>query len=179
MERSENQRRFQRSKVSERKLGKWLLEFDGPDPRWANISSSNARVGHITGLRFDCVSKTYAAERKNVRLPKTFLNWWHLILDVAETQGKEALLTIEPTNVIIAPRRTTPELHIITAKRHEALLRAERMVGEMSTESPSNNTPNLTSSTNTPGYSLPKMAEIDKGAFRAVPKPVKKVKAKR
>lgn len=125
---NEIQRRIRRSKESERVLGKWLLKYDGPDPRWAGISSSTGRVGHITNLQFDCISLHYAAENKQVKMPATMLKWWIQIQQVAATQGKDALLRIEPTNdvkILGAPRKV-PSLHIIDEDRHAELLRKEK-----------------------------------------------------
>lgn len=130
---NEIQRRIRKSKESERTLGKWLLKHDGDDPRWSGISSSTGRVGFITNLQFDVVSKTYAAENKNVKMPATYLKWWLQILDVARTQGKEALLRIEPTNdvkILGIPKKVS-SLHIITEERHAELLRKEKLADSL------------------------------------------------
>lgn len=127
---SDAQRRLRRSKQSERDLGHWLLEHDDPDPRFKGIASSTGRVGHITSLQFDVISKKYAAENKQVRLPAKILRWWKQINDVAVDQGKDALLRIEPTNeqlsVPVRLRKKVPSLHIITEDRHAELLAAEK-----------------------------------------------------
>lgn len=123
---NDTQRRLRRAKQSERDLGHWLQKHDGPDPRLKGIASSTGRVGHITQMRYDVTSKTYAAENKQVKLPARILNWWLLINDVAATAGKEALLRIEPTNLPLGSRKRIPELHVITAERHAELLQAER-----------------------------------------------------
>lgn len=121
------QRRIKRSKQSERDLGHWLLEHDGPDPRMAGITSSTGRVGHITQLQYDVASLHYAAENKQIKLPARFLQFWLQIIDVANSAGKNPLLRIEPTNVLVGQfRKKAPELHIITAERHAELLQAER-----------------------------------------------------
>lgn len=121
---SDIQRRIKRSKQSERDLGHWLKEHDGPDPRFWGIASSTGRVGHITALQYDVVSKTYAAENKQVKMPAKFIQWWMQIIDVANREGKEPLLRIEPTNVLTGTlRKKAPEMHILTASRHAELLR--------------------------------------------------------
>ncbi len=128
-------RRLRRSKNSERDLGKWLLKNDGPDPKWSGIASSTGRVGQITNLQFDCVSLHYAAENKQVRLPATMLKWWIQIIGVATLQGKDALLSIEPTNVVAVhgvPKKPM-RMHIITEERHSELLRKERAYDERET----------------------------------------------
>lgn len=127
------QRRIKRSKQSERDLGHWLQRHDGEDPRWTGIASSALRVGHITNLQFDCVSKTYVAENKQVKMPVTMFKWWLQINQVSIQQGKEALLRIEPTNdvkIMGIPKKPS-SLHVITEERHAELLRKERIADEI------------------------------------------------
>ena len=124
---SDIQRRIKKSKQSERDLGHWLILNDGPDPRLVyGAAASTGRVGHITALQYDVASKTYAAENKNVKLPIKFVQWWMQIIDVAAREGKEPLLRIEPSNVLVGPRKKVPEMHIITAERHAELLKYEK-----------------------------------------------------
>lgn len=126
---SEAQRRFRRSKESERDLGRWLLKHDGLTDHWKAIASSTGRVGQITGLQFDCVSDNYAAENKQVKLPATIFKWWLQINQIAQTHHKDALLRIEPTNEvksIIGVPKGAASLHIITEERHAELLRKEK-----------------------------------------------------
>jgi hypothetical protein len=121
------QRRIKKSKQSERDLGHWLQEHDGPDPRMKGITSSTGRVGHITQLQYDVASLHYSAENKQVKLPAKIVQWWMQIIDVATNNGKEPLLRIEPTNVLVGVfRKKAPEMHIITASRHAELLQKER-----------------------------------------------------
>ena len=124
--RSEIQRRIARSKQSERDLGKWLLEHDGPDPLWQRLTSSTGRVGHITNLQFDVVSATYAAENKQMRLPVNWMVIWLKILEIAAKHGKEPLLVLEPTNALPNTRTKIPKWHVITQDRHAELLRIEK-----------------------------------------------------
>lgn len=123
-------RRLRRAKVAERDMGKFLIEHDGPDPKLrpgGGIVSSSGRVGHITALRFDVLSFTYAGESKQVRLPAMLLKWWTLLTDVSKEQGKEPLLRWVPSNELPSGRRVAvPPMHIITEARHEELLRFER-----------------------------------------------------
>ncbi len=122
------QRRIRRSKDVERSAGKWAQRNDGIDPQWANVSSSTSRVGHITQLQFDVVSTHYAIEVKNVKLPATILKWWLQIVGVATLHGKDALLYIQPSNVVNVrgvPKRPMT-MHVITEERHSELLRKER-----------------------------------------------------
>lgn len=127
---SDAELRLKRSKQSERDLGHWLLDHDGPDLRFKGIASSTGRVGHITNLQFDVISKTYAAENKQVRVPALLWRWWKKITDVAIDQGKEPLLRIDPTNQDLSVparlRKRIPSLHILTEGRHAELLDAEQ-----------------------------------------------------
>lgn len=129
---SDTQRRLRRSKQSERDAAKWLLEHDGPDPKWSHITSSTGRVGFITGLQFDAVSINYVLENKQVKVPARLFKWWLQINQIAVDRGKDALLRLEPTNIQIgvpaALRKKVSALHIITDRHHAELLdaRAER-----------------------------------------------------
>ena len=115
------------SKDSERRLGRWLLEHDGPDPRpgfapGGGLVTSTGRVGHIHELQYDVPSKSYAAENKNVLLNKTWTEWWLKVIAKAMDAGKQPLLRIEPSNKPVK----VPDMHIITAERHAQLLAYER-----------------------------------------------------
>lgn len=115
------------SKESERVLGRWLLEHDGPDQRpgfapGGGLVTTTGRIGHIHELQYDVASRTYAAENKRVLLNKTWTEWWLKVIARAMEAGKEPLLRIEPSN---RPIRI-PEMHVITKERHAQLLAAER-----------------------------------------------------
>jgi hypothetical protein len=63
------------------------------------------------------------AENKNIKLPAKWTQWWLQILDIAASNGKDALLRIDPTNIPTGSRKHVPEMHIISAERHGELLR--------------------------------------------------------
>ena len=129
---SDAQRRIKRSKQAERDLGHWLLKHDGKDPRLSGLTTSTGRVGHLTHLQFDVLSKSYAAECKQVKVPAKLFGWWRQIVSIATTQGKDALLYIEPTNTDVQGKKIrVPELHILTAERHAELLRKEKIADEV------------------------------------------------
>lgn len=120
------QRRLRKSKDVERDVGRWLMEHDGPDPLMSGIASSTGRVGHITGMQIDVLSKSYATEVKNIKMPVKFLAFWDKIVQRAIERGKEPLLVLEPSNLQIGMRKHVPRLHIITEDRHQELLAAEK-----------------------------------------------------
>lgn len=125
-DRDSARRLLRRSKESERKMGRWLLKHDGPDPRFrpgGGLVTTTGRVGHITGLQFDTLSKTYAGENKNIKVWAGLWGFWKQIVDKAREQGKEPVLRIEPSN---EDKSGYPVLHIITEERHAALLDLER-----------------------------------------------------
>lgn len=130
---NDNQRRLRRSKDAERYVAKWYLYHDSEDPVWKHITSSSGRVGFITGLQFDTVSRTYAVEVKNIKVPANLWKFWMQIVNIAKGQGKEPALVIVPTNEGLGIQRTYPNLHIISETRHEQLLRAERLWDKAST----------------------------------------------
>lgn len=138
---SEIKRRLRRSKDAERRMGKWLLANDGADPRLRpgmGTVTSTGRVGHITALRFDTLSRSYAGESKQVIVPSKLWKWWILINQVAFENGKLPLIRIEPTNQ--SPTHVNgkpiPYLHILTEERHAELLRAERRLLEIEGDQP-------------------------------------------
>jgi hypothetical protein len=130
-ERNDIQRRLRRAKDWERQLGRWLLEHNGPDPRYrlgGGLVTTTGRVGHITGLRFDVLSVSYTGEAKNEKVPAKWWKYWILICQKAVEEGKHPFLAIKPTNddgqTIMG--QPVPRLHLISEQRHEELLDIER-----------------------------------------------------
>lgn len=121
---SDAQRLLRRSKDSERDLARFLMKNDGPDPRMTGIASSTGRVGHITNMQVDVLSRSFAAENKHVIVGKKLLQWWKQINDVAVTHKKDALLRIHPSNDLLGKK--VPDLYVITGERLAELLEAER-----------------------------------------------------
>lgn len=81
-------------------------------------------------MRFDVVSKHYAGEVKNHKVPSQLWKWWQQIVDIAITHGKDPLIIWYPTNVpskTIGVPKKVPPFHIISEERHEELLRKERI----------------------------------------------------
>lgn len=120
-----------RSKDSERSIARRMLEVDGPDPMFKNIASSTGRIGFITGMRIDAVSKSYVTENKNRKLPVWLIKAWELINQRAIDFDKNALLHIEPPNMpreipINGTKHKLSTLAIITQTRHEELIKAEK-----------------------------------------------------
>jgi hypothetical protein len=132
------QRRIARSRQKERDSGKWLLENDGPDPKWEHIASSTGRTGQINDLQMDVVSKHYAGEVKNIRMSLKLLRFWDKIIKVSAKHGKVPVMIIYPSNPLITAnyglfsQNRIPAWHIITAERHAELLRHERYASKAS-----------------------------------------------
>jgi hypothetical protein len=120
---------LRRSKRSERDLAKWQQEHDGPDPKYKHLTTSTGRIGHITQLEADTLSKHYLGENKNEIVPKKWLLYWQKINSHAVEWGKDALLRFEPSNRDDVDHRL-PDMHIITPSRHAELLRKERWYDE-------------------------------------------------
>lgn len=121
-------RRLRKAKQAERDSGKWLLEHDGEDHKWSGVASSTGRVGHITQLMFDVISKHYAGEVKNIIVPAKLFGFWVKIVSVAAQHGKDPVLIIVPNNEqkLVGFPKKVPALHIITEERHAELLEKER-----------------------------------------------------
>lgn len=125
-----------RAKGSERNIARRMQEIDGPDPIYKNVTSSTGRVGHITGMQIDAISRTYVIENKNRTLPAWLNTAWIQILQRAEDFGKHALLHIEPSNIakefpVNGVKHRTPTMALISQERHEALIRAEKALDEV------------------------------------------------
>ncbi len=121
--RSEAQRRILRSKASERALGKFLMEHDGPSTKYppgGGVATTTGRVGHI--FRYDVSSLHYTAENKNIRVGSLW-KIWKQVVDLAKKNGDHPLLRIDPTN---EDARKYPNLHVISESRHAELLECEK-----------------------------------------------------
>lgn len=119
-----------RSKKSERDIARRMVQVDGPDPAFEHIASSTGRIGHITNIRVDAISKNYVTENKNRLLPKWLMDAWLLINQRAVDFNRNCLLHLDPPNmpkdfVINGERKKLSTLAVITQDRHEELIRAE------------------------------------------------------
>lgn len=119
---------LRRAKRSERENARWLQTHDGPDHRYDNLTTSTGRIGHLTGLQADSVSRSYLSENKNVKVPATLAKWWQQIASKAIEWGKNPIITWEPSNGADyrVAGKPLPHLHIITPERHRELLEKER-----------------------------------------------------
>jgi hypothetical protein len=125
-------------KRSERTLGKWLMEHDGPDPAMSKVASSTGRVGHITELQYDVASLHYSAENKQQKVWSGLWSFWLQIVAKAIENGKTPLLRLDPTNdeKYVLGRRI-PKMHVITEERHAELLGYERLYLSQTKTTPS------------------------------------------
>ena len=103
----------------ERIIGKWLLKNDGPCPHWGGMASKAGRVGHITDLGFDFISRSYVGEAKHRKiLPLWLTRTWKQANFQATQHKKNPVLFLKETN--------GATLHIISPERHAELLKYER-----------------------------------------------------
>lgn len=131
-----NKRIRRRAKDSERGIARRMLEADGADPAFSKITSSTGRVGHITGMRIDAISRSYVTENKNRKLPSWLVDAWILINQRGIDFGKNVLLHVDPPNmpkeiIINGSREKLDTLSIITQSRHEELIANERILDEL------------------------------------------------
>lgn len=120
-----------RAKDSERGIARRMQDVDGADPAFRNIASSTGRIGHITGMRIDAISRSYVTENKNRKMPSWLITAWVLINQRAVDFQKNALLHVDPPNmprefVIQGGKRKLDTLAIITQTRHEELIQNEK-----------------------------------------------------
>jgi hypothetical protein len=128
----------ERAKRSERFIAKDTQSADGPDPNFKHIASSTGRVGHITALQFDAVSRSYVIENKNRVMPTWLIKAWVQINQRAVDFSKEAFLHIDPPNMpktflINGKNVALSTLAIITKVRHEHLIRRDKVLSEIET----------------------------------------------
>ena len=125
-----------RWKNSERTLAKSMVEADGEDPLYRGIASSTGRVGFVTGMRFDTVSRTYVNEDKNRPLPKWLIDAWILIQQRSIDLKKNALLHIRPPNMpatikLNGENFKSSTMAIITQDHHLELVKQAKVLREL------------------------------------------------
>jgi hypothetical protein len=130
---AEARRLRRRAKDSERDIAKRMVAADGPDPAFRNIASSSGRIGFITGMRVDAISRSYVTENKNRKMPTWLIDAWVLINQRSVDFQKHALLHVDPPNmprdfVIQGGKRKLDTLAIITQSRHEELISNEKIL---------------------------------------------------
>jgi hypothetical protein len=126
----------QRAKRSERSIAKRMTEVDGPDPVYKNVTTSTGRVGHITGMRIDAISRTYVTENKNRKMPTWLINAWVLINQRGKSFNKNVLLHVEPPNMpkdypIDGRLEKLGTMAIIAQSHHEELIKNERLLQDI------------------------------------------------
>jgi hypothetical protein len=122
---------IRRSKNSERTIAKRMVAVDGADPQYAKIATSTGRIGHITNIRVDAISRSYVTENKNRSLPSWLTGAWLLINQRAEDFDKHALLHLDPPNMakefpINGTMKPLDTMAVITQTRHEELILIEK-----------------------------------------------------
>lgn len=124
---------IRRSKNTERTAAKRMVDVDGRDPQYDKIATSTGRVGHITNMQFDAISKTYVTEVKNRQLPGWLVKAWIQIQQRAIDFHKNALLYLEPPNSpkdfpLHGEKFKNDAMAVIRQDRHEELIAKEKLV---------------------------------------------------
>lgn len=128
----------QRAKRSERQGARDLTSVDGPDPYFQRIASSTGRVGHITALQIDAISRSYVMENKNRVMPSWVIKAWVIINQKAKEYNKAAILRIDPPNMpktMLVGGKNVPlsTMAIISQERHEELISRDKALSEIET----------------------------------------------
>jgi hypothetical protein len=126
----------ERAKRSERAVAKKTTAADGPDENFKYIASSTGRVGHITALQFDAISRSYVTENKNRVMPTWLIKAWIQINQRAVDFHKQPFLHIDPPNMpktflINSKNMPLSTMAIIAQDRHEQLMRRDRILSEV------------------------------------------------
>lgn len=122
---------IRRSKNAERTAASRMIEVDGKDPRFIRIATSTGRVGHITNLQYDTVSKSYVTEVKNRKLPTWLVKAWIQIQQIAIDESKYALLYLEAPNspkdfILHGVRHKNDAMAVLRQDRHEQFIVQEK-----------------------------------------------------
>lgn len=133
---AEQRRLRRRAKDSERGIAKRMVAVDGADPSFSKIASSTGRIGHISGLRVDAVSRNYVTENKNRKMPTWFIEAWVLINQRGQDFNKQILLHIDPPNMpreylTQGTKKKLDTMAVITQTRHENLILKEKALMEL------------------------------------------------
>jgi hypothetical protein len=127
---TETRRLLRRAKRSERDFAKWLVKHNGPDgdPTHMSIMTSTGRVGHVTNIQADCLSRSYMGENKNEILPAKFAKYWQKICQVASQWSKEPVLRMDAADPkkYMVNGKPLPVVHLISEERHGELLLKEQ-----------------------------------------------------
>lgn len=120
-----------RWKTVERDAARSMIEADGADPAFKGIASSTGKIGHITNIQADAVSRTYMTEVKNRNLPAWLITAWIQIQQKADEFNKNALLFMDPPNMprdypVNGVKKKTGKMAVITQTRHEELIVAAK-----------------------------------------------------
>lgn len=124
---------MRRSKNTERTAASRMVAADGRDPQYDKIATSTGRVGHITNMQFDAISKTYVTEVKNRQLPGWLIKAWIQIQQRSIDFHKNALLYLEPPNapkefVLHTEKHKNDAMAVIRQDRHEDLIQKEKLI---------------------------------------------------
>ena len=121
---------LRRAKNSEREFARWMVAHDGPDPKYRHLTSSTGRIGQVTGLRADTLSRTFLGEEKNMKLNATLAGYWQLINEKAIEFRKSPILHWSPSNAASykVSGKPLPDLYIIDRTTLQYLLDCRRRV---------------------------------------------------
>lgn len=123
---------LRRSKTSEREFARWMVKHDGPDTRMRGLTTSTGRIGHVTGIRADTLSRSFIGENKDMKLSATLARFWKLINEKAAEFGKEPIIHWHPSNSYEhkVNGKPLPDLYIIRQDTLGELLRKARVYDE-------------------------------------------------
>lgn len=131
---SENRRIRQRSKNAERRIAKTMAITDGEDSNYDKVASKHGRIGFITNMRVDAVSRSYVTEAKNRKLPVWLIKAWVLLQQKGRDFDKNILLYLQPPNLPLDipygdGKVKGENMHVILESRHQELIKKEKALG--------------------------------------------------
>jgi len=118
-----------RWKNVEREFARWLTEHDGKDARLSGLTTSTGRIGDLTHLQADVLSRSFLGEVKNEKAPAKIARYWQKIADRAIDWGKDPILYLKFSDAAKYPvvGKPLPAMCVITQDRLQELLDKEGM----------------------------------------------------
>jgi len=119
-------------KESERQLGDFILAHDDPHPSFSSAVSSRGRVGHITGLGFDGITKKFVWEnKKREKAPTWLIEPIVQVLEKASANGLDGILSLDIQQELKENKlsmKRLPRLFILTDQTLAMLLDLAREI---------------------------------------------------
>jgi len=121
-------------KESERQMGDFALAYDDQHPGFSSVASSRGRVGHITGLGFDGITKRFVWEnKKREEAPMWLIKPLVQVLEKARENNLDGILSLDIQQELSENKlslKRLPRLFILTEDTLARLLDLTRGIDD-------------------------------------------------